>query len=118
MKLAFPKPKRSKRKGTRTNKAGHEFLHGTVAHFNRRVELFYRAGGRLRIECDDKNRVVRVWTVRCANCELCKNCLLAWEGGHWSHLVHWRHCDCMGCSAFCCRACHAADHHSDGRIWV
>jgi len=119
MKLAFPKPKRSRRKGTRTNKAGHEFLAGTKAHFWRRVEMYRRAGGDIFVICNDKGMPDAWVDLRIAACEMCGR-PISWTLAQWAHLIHWRHCDCFSkkCNMLICRSCHAADHHNDGRIWA
>ena len=120
--LAFPKPKKilreakplKARRYSRTIvRKGHEFLSRQLAHFRRRVEVYRMCGGRVDV-IDDSANPPEYRELEPARCGLCAEpCVVWFSQGHWAHLEK-RHCDCVGCTTFCCKASHSRNHH--GRI--
>lgn len=108
---AFPKPVRRNKKVTRWRKGldgkAHEFLHGEEAHRERRLEI-YRSCGGMAIVSVHSGEVI---DLKAATCKLCPvPHFVCWADGHWIHLEK-RHCDCLNCGTFGCKAAHTRLHH-------
>jgi hypothetical protein len=130
LKLAFPKPKKSKRKAwTRDEEATakwnffskksfahkntHIYVYGEQDHLKMRILIFLNAGGTLTV-IEGK-----ILTSQPAMCQACTpSHEVRWEDGDWMHpkSTGGRRCDGPCCGRFGCKKGHAKEHNRELRF--